>query len=82
MCSSAQEDFWRPVDYLSPLSTPDLTPRDDYTVPQVFREISSNLNGKGTMLLFFLLFSFQVFIACYCFILWFEHECVVKKTQL
>ncbi|XP_048335164.1 uncharacterized protein LOC107424299 [Ziziphus jujuba] len=44
VCSSAQEDFWRPVDYLSPLSTPDLTPRDDYIVPQVFREISSNLN--------------------------------------
>lgn len=46
VCSSAQEDFWRLIDHPSPLSTPDLTPRDEYTVPQVFREISSNLNGK------------------------------------
>ncbi|KAG6646336.1 hypothetical protein CIPAW_07G002600 [Carya illinoinensis] len=40
VCSSAQEDFWRPV---SPMSTPDVTPVDD-DVPQVFKEISSNLN--------------------------------------
>lgn len=46
VCSSAQEDFWRPVDHPSPLSTPttDVTPCDDYALPQVFREISSNLN--------------------------------------
>ncbi|KAG7968882.1 hypothetical protein I3843_07G002600 [Carya illinoinensis] len=40
VCSSAQEDFWRPI---SPMSTPDVTPVDD-DVPQVFKEISSNLN--------------------------------------
>ncbi|EXB95124.1 hypothetical protein L484_007071 [Morus notabilis] len=46
VCSSAQEEFWRPVDHLSPLSTPtpDVTPCDEYVLPQVFREISSNLN--------------------------------------
>ncbi|KAJ0041500.1 hypothetical protein Pint_28716 [Pistacia integerrima] len=44
VCSSSQEEFWRPVDYLSPISTPDVTPGEDNSMPQVFREISSNLN--------------------------------------
>ncbi|KAJ9146862.1 hypothetical protein P3X46_029080 [Hevea brasiliensis] len=44
VCSSAQEESWRPVDYLSPLSTSDVTPADDSNMPQVFKEISSNLN--------------------------------------
>ncbi|KAF4377643.1 hypothetical protein CsatB_004914 [Cannabis sativa] len=42
--SSAQEELWRPVDHLSPLSTPDVTPSNEYAMPQVFREISSNLS--------------------------------------
>ncbi|CAK7355562.1 unnamed protein product [Dovyalis caffra] len=44
VCSSAQEEFWRATDYLSPLSTPDITMGEDDAVPQVFKEISSNLN--------------------------------------
>ncbi|XP_020532762.1 uncharacterized protein LOC105628569 isoform X2 [Jatropha curcas] len=40
VCSSAQEEFWRPMDYLSP----DITPLDDSSSTQVFKEISSNLN--------------------------------------
>ncbi|KAJ0097650.1 hypothetical protein Patl1_29275 [Pistacia atlantica] len=44
ICSSSQEEFWRPVDYLSPISTPDVTLGEDNSMPQVFREISSNLN--------------------------------------
>lgn len=48
VCSSAQEDFWRPAGHISPMSTPDVTPVDD-DVPQVFKEISSNLNGTDTI---------------------------------
>lgn len=44
VCSSAQEEFWRPVDCLSPVSTPDITFEEDNAVPQVFKEISSNLD--------------------------------------
>lgn len=44
VCSSTQEDFWKAADYLSPISTPDITIGDDNPMPQVFREISSNLN--------------------------------------
>ena len=33
------------MDYLSPISTPDVTFGEDNAVPQVFKEISSNLNG-------------------------------------
>ncbi|XP_050227549.1 uncharacterized protein LOC126677120 [Mercurialis annua] len=44
VCSSVQEELWRPVDYLSPVSTSDVTPLDDTAMPQVFKEISSNLN--------------------------------------
>ncbi|XP_062102776.1 uncharacterized protein LOC133812941 isoform X2 [Humulus lupulus] len=44
VCSSPQEELWRPVDQLSPLSTPDVTPSNEYALPQVFREISSNLS--------------------------------------
>ncbi|ONH97309.1 hypothetical protein PRUPE_7G183200 [Prunus persica] len=43
VCSSAREDFWRPTDYLSPISTP-ATPREDNIVPRAFRDISDNLN--------------------------------------
>ncbi|KAG8660091.1 hypothetical protein MANES_02G114100v8 [Manihot esculenta] len=43
VCSSAQEESWIPVDYLSPVSTPDVTPGEESTAPQVL-EISSNLN--------------------------------------
>ena len=45
VCSSTHEEFWRQVDYLSPISTPDVTFGEDNAVPQVFKEISSNLNG-------------------------------------
>ncbi|XP_012487272.1 uncharacterized protein LOC105800601 [Gossypium raimondii] len=44
-CSSTHEEFWREVDYLSPISTPDVTLGEDNVVPQVFNETSSNLNG-------------------------------------
>ncbi|KAM1047503.1 hypothetical protein ACFX2C_026852 [Malus domestica] len=43
LCSTAQEDFWRPTDYLSPISTPSATPREDSIMPQAFRDISDNL---------------------------------------
>ncbi|XP_061346021.1 uncharacterized protein LOC133291728 [Gastrolobium bilobum] len=44
VCSSVHEDFWRRTEYLSPISTPDVSSRDDNVVPQVFRDISSGLN--------------------------------------
>ncbi|XVE87545.1 hypothetical protein DITRI_Ditri18aG0126200 [Diplodiscus trichospermus] len=44
VCSSTHEELWRQVDYLSPISTPDLTFGEDNDVPQVFKEINSNLN--------------------------------------
>ncbi|KAL4367707.1 hypothetical protein GQ457_05G005970 [Hibiscus cannabinus] len=44
VCSSPHEEFWREVDYLSPISTPDATVGEYNAVPQAFREISSNLN--------------------------------------
>ncbi|XP_044469921.1 uncharacterized protein LOC123199126 isoform X2 [Mangifera indica] len=44
VCSSSQEEFWRPVDFLGPISTPDVTLGEDNSLPQVFKEISSNLN--------------------------------------
>ncbi|KAH1129638.1 hypothetical protein J1N35_001016 [Gossypium stocksii] len=43
-CSSTHEEFWREVDYLSPISTPDVILGEDNVVPQVFNETSSNLN--------------------------------------
>lgn len=43
VCSSAQEEFWKLSDHHSPISTSDVTPRDENCVSQVFREISSNL---------------------------------------
>ncbi|KAI4327841.1 hypothetical protein L6164_020258 [Bauhinia variegata] len=45
ICSSAQEELWRRAECLSPMSTPDVSSRDDNVVPQVFRDISSNLNA-------------------------------------
>ncbi|KAL5538590.1 hypothetical protein UlMin_045512 [Ulmus minor] len=44
VCSSAQEDFWRPLDHYTPLSTQDVTPSEEYVLPQAFREINSNLS--------------------------------------
>ncbi|KAB2618248.1 hypothetical protein D8674_014117 [Pyrus ussuriensis x Pyrus communis] len=44
VCSTAREEFWRPTDYLSPISTPSATPREDGIVPQAFRDISDNLS--------------------------------------
>ncbi|KAK8472116.1 hypothetical protein PHAVU_002G116700 [Phaseolus vulgaris] len=45
VCSSSiHEDLWRRTEYLSPISTPDVSSRDDNVVPQVFRDISSGLN--------------------------------------
>ncbi|KAH1224132.1 hypothetical protein GmHk_11G031424 [Glycine max] len=44
VCSSVHEDFWRQTEYLSPISTPDVSSRDDNVVPQVFRDISSGLS--------------------------------------
>lgn len=44
VCSTPRDDFWRKTDCLSPLSTPDVTLGEDDAVPQVFRDISSNLN--------------------------------------
>ncbi|XWS33955.1 hypothetical protein CRYUN_Cryun22dG0127100 [Craigia yunnanensis] len=45
VCSSTNEEVWRQVDYLSSISTLDVTFGEDNAVPQVFKEISSNLNG-------------------------------------
>ncbi|CAN8257783.1 unnamed protein product [Cochlearia groenlandica] len=44
VCSSTPEEFWRNVDYLSQVSTPDVTLSDENGMPQVFRDISSNLS--------------------------------------
>ncbi|KAE8701282.1 hypothetical protein F3Y22_tig00110548pilonHSYRG00690 [Hibiscus syriacus] len=44
-CGSPHEEFWTEVDYLSPISTPDVTLGEDNTIPLAFRGISSNLNG-------------------------------------
>ncbi|KAJ7953226.1 RB1-inducible coiled-coil protein [Quillaja saponaria] len=44
VCSSSQEEFWRPAEYLSPISNQDVSSKEDNGVPQVFKEISSNLN--------------------------------------
>ncbi|CAN6905593.1 hypothetical protein Bca4012_075854 [Brassica carinata] len=44
ICSSTPEEFWRNVDYLSQVSTPDVTVSDENGMPQVFRDISSNLS--------------------------------------
>ncbi|KAK9038165.1 hypothetical protein V6N11_023051 [Hibiscus sabdariffa] len=44
VCSSTNEEFWRQVDYLSPISTPDVNFGEENAVPQVFKEMSSNLN--------------------------------------
>ncbi|TYK11374.1 RB1-inducible coiled-coil protein 1, putative isoform 1 [Cucumis melo var. makuwa] len=43
VCSSVQEEFWKLSDHQSPISTSDVTPREEKCVSQVFREISSNL---------------------------------------
>ncbi|XP_031738433.1 uncharacterized protein LOC101212814 isoform X2 [Cucumis sativus] len=43
VCSSVQEEFWKLSDHHSPISTSDVTPREENSVSQVFREISSNL---------------------------------------
>ncbi|XWS29118.1 hypothetical protein CRYUN_Cryun24cG0001000 [Craigia yunnanensis] len=50
VCSSTHDEFWRQVDYLSPISTPDVTFGEDNAVPQVFKEISSNLNELNRQL--------------------------------
>ncbi|XP_042518042.1 uncharacterized protein LOC122091882 [Macadamia integrifolia] len=44
VCSSAHEEFCRPADHPSPISTLDVPLIEDCPVPQVFREISSNLH--------------------------------------
>ncbi|KAI9165759.1 hypothetical protein LWI28_019916 [Acer negundo] len=44
VCSSTHEEFWRLTDYLSPISTPDVTLGEENGMPQVFRDISSNLS--------------------------------------
>ncbi|XP_027360464.1 uncharacterized protein LOC113868778 [Abrus precatorius] len=44
VCSSVHEEFWRRAEYSSPMSTPDVSSRDDNVVPQIFRDISSGLN--------------------------------------
>ncbi|GAV83035.1 LOW QUALITY PROTEIN: DUF4378 domain-containing protein, partial [Cephalotus follicularis] len=43
VCSSIQEEFWRPAEYLSPISTPDVSFGEDNAMPHVFKEISYNL---------------------------------------
>ncbi|XP_028795278.1 uncharacterized protein LOC114750825 [Neltuma alba] len=44
VCSNAQEELWKRAEYLSPISTPDVSSRDDNAMPEVLREISSGLN--------------------------------------
>ncbi|XP_010526848.1 PREDICTED: uncharacterized protein LOC104804295 [Tarenaya hassleriana] len=43
-CSNTPDEFWRNVDYLSPVSTPDVSIADENGFPRVFRDISSNLS--------------------------------------
>lgn len=50
VCSSVQEEFWKFSDHHSPISTSDVTPRDENCVSQVFRDISSNLKGPWNCL--------------------------------
>ncbi|CAK8531243.1 unnamed protein product [Lathyrus sativus] len=50
VCSSVHEDFWRRTEYLSPISTPDVSSRDGTVMPQVFRDISSGLNELRRLL--------------------------------
>ncbi|KAE8731914.1 hypothetical protein F3Y22_tig00002392pilonHSYRG00013 [Hibiscus syriacus] len=44
VCCSTNEEFWRQVDYLTPISTPDVNFGEENAVPLVFKDISSNLN--------------------------------------
>ncbi|CAL0311691.1 unnamed protein product [Lupinus luteus] len=44
VCSSVHDELWREVEYLSPISTPDVSSRDNNGVSHVFRDISSGLN--------------------------------------
>ncbi|KAI4330416.1 hypothetical protein MLD38_028706 [Melastoma candidum] len=44
VCSSTQDEYWRPSSNLSPISTPDLSIAEEDAIPGVFREISLNLN--------------------------------------
>ncbi|OIW10754.1 hypothetical protein TanjilG_27700 [Lupinus angustifolius] len=44
VCSSVHDELWRQVEYLSPISTPDVSSRDNNVVSHVFRDISSGLN--------------------------------------
>ncbi|KAJ7944050.1 RB1-inducible coiled-coil protein [Quillaja saponaria] len=44
VCSSAHEELWRPAEYFSPISKPDVSSGEDNVVLQAFKEINSNLN--------------------------------------
>ncbi|KAG9442952.1 hypothetical protein H6P81_018806 [Aristolochia fimbriata] len=44
VCSSPYEDFFRPGDHPSPVSTLDVPFVEDHPIPQAFKEISSNLH--------------------------------------
>ncbi|XAR58061.1 hypothetical protein NMG60_11026418 [Bertholletia excelsa] len=44
VCSSIHEELWKATDHFSSASTSDLSPLEETSVPQVFREISSNLS--------------------------------------
>lgn len=44
VCSNGQEELWKRAEYLSSISTPDVSSGDDNAVPEAFREISSGLN--------------------------------------
>ncbi|KAK7360315.1 hypothetical protein VNO77_02299 [Canavalia gladiata] len=44
VCSCALEEQWRQTEYLSPISTSDVSSLDDIVIPKVFRDISSGLN--------------------------------------
>ncbi|XP_021751935.1 uncharacterized protein LOC110717520 isoform X2 [Chenopodium quinoa] len=43
ICSSYQEEFWKPIDHTSPASISDVTSVEDHGVGNVFKDISSNL---------------------------------------
>lgn len=45
VCSSAHDEFTRPGDHPSPVFTLDVPLIEDHHMPQVFKEISSNLHG-------------------------------------
>lgn len=45
MCSLAQEELWTQTEYLTPISTPDVSSIDNVAMPKDFRDAISGLKG-------------------------------------